>query len=134
MLLNGYFRQKQEERRVQIQRALLHHEAEIGGRLFGTIPEGHRREFFCLDEHTWVWHEEWQDQSGQWLTMTTRYDVRPTGILKSQGGAAYQRLGREELSNFYRATKLYWQEVGEEYARMLEKAPQHHKHHLALAV
>lgn len=133
MLLNGYFKQKREERRVEIHRALLHHEAQIGGRLFGMVPQGHRREFFCLDEHTWVWHEEWQDEAGHWQAMTTRYDIRPNGILKSQGGSAYQKLGREELSNFYHATKLYWQQVSDEYNRMLETSAPRHKHHLALA-
>ena len=122
MLLNSYFKQKREERRAEMRRALLHHEANVGGQLFGPIPEGHRREFFCLDEHTWVWHEEWQDEQGQWRVMTTRYDVRPTGILKSQGGATYQRLGREELSNFYRAVKLYTAQLSDEYGRMLQAA------------
>ena len=122
MLLSNYFQQKRDERRAQIRRALLHHEAQIGGQLFGPIPEGHRREFFCLDEHTWVWHEEWQDEQGQWQSMTTRYDVRPNGILKSQGGSSYQRLDREELSNFYHAVKLYARQVGSEYGQMLQAA------------
>jgi hypothetical protein len=43
------------------ERELLQLESEIGAKLFGEVPAGHRREFFCLDEKTWIWHEEWID-------------------------------------------------------------------------
>jgi hypothetical protein len=122
MLLDNYFRQKQEERRAEIHSALIHHEAKIGGKLFGPIPEGHRREFFCLDDRTWVWHEEWQDEHRDWHAVTTRYDVRPGGIMKSQGDRPAQLLSRQELVNFYRAVKLYGQEVGAEQRRILAAA------------
>ena len=118
-LLSNYFQQKKADRRAEIYSALIHHEGKVGGALFGPIPEGHRREFFCLDEHTWVWHEEWKDQNGQWQAVTTRYDVRPTAILKSQGGASYQKLSTQELTNFYRAVKLYDKQIGAEQQRML---------------
>lgn len=122
MLLSNYFKQKHEERRAQIYSALIHHEAKVGGELFGAIPEGHRREFFLLDEHTWVWHEEWQDEKGEWQAVTTRYDVRPGGILKSQGGQSYQKLSDNELGNFYRAVKLYVKRIGDEQERMMQAA------------
>lgn len=115
--------QKEEQKRIEINKALLHHEAKIGGELFGPIPEGHRREFFCLDEHTWVWHEEWTDkQTGKRHVMTTRYDVRPGSILKSQGGQAYQKLSKSEIQNFHQAVTLYGQRVLGEYNRMLYPA------------
>src|SRR5579884_2440980 len=79
---------KQTQRRAEVERALLHYVARIGGEVFGPIPKGRRREFFCLDPRTWVWHEEWKDEHGKWRTMTTRYDVRPTGIVKSQSSGA----------------------------------------------
>ena len=41
------------------ERELIQLESEIGAQLFGEIPKGHRREFFCLDEKTWIWYEEW---------------------------------------------------------------------------
>ena len=47
------------------ERELITLESEIGSQLFGPIPEGHRREFFCLDEKTWIWHEEWLDEIGR---------------------------------------------------------------------
>ena len=118
-LLDAIFKQKTDQRRTDIYRALIHHEAKIGSELFGPIPEGNRREFFCLDEHTWVWHEEWIDANGQRQFMMTRYDVRPSGIVKSQGHSNYQSLTRDELKNFYRAVRLYGEKVDAEYDRML---------------
>lgn len=115
-------KQKAEQRRADMYRALIHHEAKIGGELFGPIPKGNRREFFCLDQHTWVWHEEWTDQNGQRQFMMTRYDVRPNGVVKSQGNSSYQSLSRDELKNLYRAVKLYGDRVGAEYDRMLQTA------------
>jgi hypothetical protein len=93
---------------------LLHREAKIGGSVFGPVPKGHHREFFCLDEHTWVWHEEWIE-NGTRRIVTTRYDVRPNGVLKSQNGQAYQRLSFNEARNLYRAAKLYTKRVGNDY-------------------
>lgn len=122
MLLSNYFQQKRDERRAEIYSALLHHEAKVGGKLFGPIPEGHRREFFCLDENTWVWHEEWKDDHGEWQAVTTRYDVRPGGIVKYQGNNPGQPLSRQELTNLYRAIKLYTEQVGGELQRMLQVA------------
>lgn len=114
--------QKQAQRRAEFHKALIHHEAKIGGKLFGTIPAGTRREFFCLDEHTWVWHEEWTDEKGRQRIMMTRYDVRPDGVLKSQGDRSYQRLSDQEAQNFREAIELYGRRVLGEYDRMLQTA------------
>jgi hypothetical protein len=112
-------RQTDAQRQAENQRKLIRNEAKIGGELFGAIPQGHRREFFCLDEHTWIWHEEWLD-AGQLKAVTTRYDVRPSTILKSQVGQPYQPLSHDEARNFYQATQLYGQRVGGEYQRQLQ--------------
>ncbi|HEU4984399.1 MAG TPA: hypothetical protein VFT58_02055, partial [Nitrososphaera sp.] len=120
--LSGIARQRAEERRARMQRALIHYEAKIGGELFGPVPKGHRREFFCLDERTWVWHEEWKDENGQNRAVTTRYDIRPNQILKSQGHFSYQALTETEERNFRQAAKLYLQRVRAEYGRMLGQA------------
>jgi hypothetical protein len=111
---------KAEQRRAELYRTLLHKEAKIGGEVFGPVPAGHRREFFNLDKYTWVWHEEWTDQNGQHQTLTTRYTIRPDGILKSQGEQSYQRLSEAELSNLYGAAKVYRQRVGAMYQQMLQ--------------
>ena len=122
MILQNIFKQtrtkKNQQRKADLKRALLHYEARLGGELFGPIPKGHRREFFCLDEHTWVWHEEWIDEQGKRQVMTTRYDVRPQGILKSQGAHSYQKLTEQEAANLYQAVKLYEQRVGGELRRL----------------
>lgn len=100
-------------------KALIHHEAKIGGKIFGEVPAGTRREFFCLDKHTWVWHEEWTE-AGKHHVMTTRYDVRPDGVLKSQGGKSYRKLKGTEALNFHKAVELYYQQVTSEYHHMLQ--------------
>jgi hypothetical protein len=118
-ILTGFLKQRAADRRAQIKKSLLHFEAKIGGQLFGQVPADRRREFFCLDEHTWVWHEEWTDQDGKRQALTTRYDVRPQGILKSQGHMSYQKLTPQEFQNFRKAVQMYGQKVDEEYTKLL---------------
>jgi hypothetical protein len=105
-LLNNLSSQRMADKQAALYRDFLRHEARIGGEIFGPVQKGCRREFFCLDRHTWVWHEEWVDQNGQYQTTTTRYDVRPNGIIKSQNGQ-YQQVTREEALRLYEAAKLY---------------------------
>jgi hypothetical protein len=93
------------------ERELLRQESAIGSQLFGPIPEGHRREFFCLDETTWIWHEEWTDRKGKVEEATTRYEVHANGILKVQEGAKYQYIEGEELDHLLVATRLYYEQV-----------------------
>ncbi len=112
-ILNGIIAQKQAERRAELYRNLMRHEAKIGGRLFGPVEPGARREFFCLDEHTWVWHEEWTDKQGQHQVRTTRYDVRPNGILKSQNGH-YTPVSANEAKHLRDAVIMYDQRVKRE--------------------
>ena len=121
-LLPRIFPQTEEQRDLQVERSLIRMEAKIGGQLFGKLPKGHRREFFCLDRHTWVWHEEWVDASGQKQVITTKYNVRPSGILKSQNNQPYQTLSDQEARNFYQSTQLYRQRLDAEYNRLLQAA------------
>ena len=125
-MLGGILKQgrskRREQRQADLQRAILHYQAKLGGELFGPIPAGHRREFFCLDERTWVWHEEWIDRFGKRQVMTTRYDVRPQGVLKSQGANSYQQLTRDEAEHLYQAVQLYDQKVGGELRRLAQAA------------
>lgn len=99
-----------ERQYAETYKAFMQWEAKIGGELFGPIPAGTRREFFCLDENTWVWHEEWTDQTG-FHALTTRYDIRANGILKSQAANDYHELSYEEATNLYNAITLYTQRV-----------------------
>lgn len=114
-LLKSLGDQKSSNRRAEQYRELIRAEAKIGGKLFGPIPQGHRREFFCLDEHTWIWYEEWVDNNNQRQSKTTRYDVRPNGVIKVQDGQPSQYVELEEARNLYQAVGLYNQRVDAEY-------------------
>lgn len=119
--LPKFFPRTPEDQAAAIERKLMRREAKIGGQLFGPIPKGHQRQFFCLDEHTWVWHETWVDAQGNHKSMTTRYDVRPDGIIKMQDGRGYQRLTANEAQNLSRAARLYQQRIRAEYQSMLHR-------------
>lgn len=121
-LPKSFVRRSQEQRQADMQRSLLHHLARRGGQIFGPIPKDVRREFFCLDKHTWVWHEEWVDAEGKHQAVTTRYDVRPGSILKSQGHNSYQRLTTEEEQNFRSAVRMYCTNARLELQRLHEMA------------
>lgn len=110
-LLSGSRDDASTEARIQAYRDIIRKEAKIGGQLFGAVAPGGRREFFCLDAKTWVWHEEWVDAQGLRRAITTRYDIRPNGILKAQDGLPYQYIGFDEAKRFYQAIKLYNRQV-----------------------
>lgn len=93
------------------ERDLLSLESQIGASIFGPIPNGHRREFFCLDERTWIWHEEWKDEKSTQRTTTTRYELHDKGILKVQEGARYKYIEGEELQNLQVAIRMYYEQV-----------------------
>ena len=95
-------------------RELIRKESEIGAQLFGEIPPGHHREFFCMDSRTWVWHEEWSETlSGEKKYQTVRYEVRDSGVLKSVNGQDYAWVGEDEARNLAHAAVLYHQYVSE---------------------
>lgn len=98
-------------KRTTTVRDLIRKEARIGGTLFGPIPRGTIRQFFCLDRNSWVWYEEWTDRNGSRQTLTTRYEIRPTGILKAQGNQAYHYVEPREARNLVDAIKLYYRHV-----------------------
>ena len=93
------------------ERELIQLESEIGSKLFGEIPKGHRREFFCLDEKTWIWYEEWVDGAGKRHNTTVRYEVHSNGILKVQEGARYSFIEGDELNNLLAAATMYYEQV-----------------------
>lgn len=93
-------------------RELISLESEIGATIFGEKPAHiKRREFFNLDETTWIWYEEYLDKDGKLQELTTRYEVQPKGILKVQPNYQYKYLEGEELENFVMATKEYYERV-----------------------
>lgn len=110
------------QKRTELRGRLIRQFADIGGQLFGPVPKGHQRQFFCLDRHTWIWHEEWLDGQGKRQIITTQYTIRPNGILKLQSGQGYQPVSLEEGRNLYRAARLYYQRVEDDYRRSLQPA------------
>lgn len=94
------------------ERELIQLESEIGATLFGKVVPGYRREFFCLDENTWIWHEEGKNSTtGKTQRHTIRYEVHDNGVLKVQDGPRYAFIDGTELDNFVAATKLYHEQV-----------------------
>jgi len=93
------------------ERQLIQAESEIGKTLFGPVPKDGRREFFCLDEDTWIWHEEWVDGDGNKALKTTRYEIRGNEIIKSQDGEKRSYVTGSELRNLVSAMGLYYDRV-----------------------
>lgn len=98
-------------------RQVIQKESEIGGQLFGPVPEGHHRQFFNLDRRTWIWYEEWPDGKGGVTRTTTRYEVHENGILKVQEGAPYHFIDGQELMNLVTAMRVYYERVMREVYR-----------------
>ena len=110
------------------ERELIQLESDIGAQLFGTVPKGHRREFFNLDLSTWIWYDEWSDPiSNQRMNMTIRYEIHENGILKVQEGARYNFIEGQELENFMSAIHLYYERVARE---LYHTEPPRHQHTL----
>lgn len=109
--LNGLLPSRKRPLKPLSERELLTLESEIGAQLFGEIPKNHRREFFCLDEKTWMWHEEWTDDKRKTRSHTIKYEITDKGILKTQPGPRYSYLEGEELRNFQVAAQMYYEQI-----------------------
>lgn len=107
--------------KAEAYRRAIQEEAKVGGKLFGPVPEGRNREFFCLDERTWVWHEEWTDDNGEQRSVTTRYDLTPKGIFKAQDGRPYTKITPDEAERLELAAKQYNQAIDAELAPILNR-------------
>lgn len=110
-----------DQKYAEAYRRAIQEEAKVGGKLFGPVPAGHRREFFCLDKNTWVWHEEWEE-GGETRTITTRYDVTPNGIFKAQDNQPYQPISDEEKQNLILAAEQYQKQVNEALEPILRRS------------
>ena len=102
------------EKKREITQDLMRREAQINKDIFGPTPAGTRREFFYLEKNTWVWFEEWRDDTGERQQATTRYVIRPNEIVKSRNGGQYQSLSIEEAKNFKQAIKKYVDKVSKQ--------------------
>jgi hypothetical protein len=121
-ILSTILPEDQQSKGALIYRNIIRDAARMGGTLFGQLPKGARREFFCLDPHTWVWHEEWTDANNIRHTRTTRYDVRPNGIFKAQDGQPYQPLTSIEAHRLYAAASSYQRKYHDRFDPLLAAA------------
>ena len=100
---------------IPSERELIRKEARIGGQLFGNVPKGRRRDFFCLDNHTWIWYEQWTDPMTKKVSsLTTRYEVRGDKIIKMQDGQPYKFVSMQEAKDLLAAAKLYYSRISNE--------------------
>jgi len=107
-IFTQFFSKRDSESIAQgLEHELMKRESDVSRDIFGEIQPGGTREFFCLDENTWIWYEEWVSKTGERKQATTRYLVRPREIVKSQNGGAYHRLTISEAENFQKAVKMY---------------------------
>ena len=105
-------RRKDRPLKKLTERELIQLESQIGATIFGETPSHVlRREFFNLDETTWIWHEEVVGADGKREELTTRYEVNPKGVLKIQPGPRYTYLEGAELQNFVLAVQEYYERV-----------------------
>ena len=91
-----------DARRKAVERDLINAESALGRTIFGEITPGHTREFFCLKQNVWIWHEN---------GVNIRYEVRENGVFKQVGTGKYNKISGEELQHFTAATKAYLQLV-----------------------
>ncbi len=96
--LNNLHLPSKEERRKRAERELINAESALGRTVFGSVMEGYRREFFCLEKNVWIWYEN---------GMTMRYEVRENGVYKNVNGGAYKKISGDELNHFMAACKAY---------------------------
>lgn len=87
---------------------LIRKEAKVGGAVFGPVPAGRSREFFCLDQYTWIWSEQWFDEkAGMHQQMFVRYEFTPHGVLKIVNDIPRGYVQGKELKNLLRAMRSY---------------------------
>lgn len=107
---------RETQRRARKYREMMRAEAKIGGQIFGDNSTGRRREFVCWGPSTWIWHEEWADETGRYHHVTTRYEVVKNKIEKIQNGKqVYVSPG--ELENLLQAAKDYRKRVASKLYR-----------------
>jgi hypothetical protein len=110
------------QRAEDAERQLIRFETQFGRNIFGPVEENRHRDFFCLDEYTWIWHEDWLDDKGNRIVVSTRYILRPDGAIKSHNGQSYKKVEPQEFDHLYKAIKRYVSAVSDQYSRILNPA------------
>ena len=101
------------------ERKLIQFESTFGRKLFGPIPQNIQREFFCLDNKTWIWYEKSKQSNGSIIENTTKFVLRNRDILKSQNGSEYKIVSKAESRNLLIAIKEYVKTIRNEYNLIL---------------
>ena len=103
-----------QKKRARI-RELMRRESKIGATVFGPVPQGHQRDFFCFDARTWVWAEQWYDHHTKTQkSMQVQYEFQSRGVLKTVDGVAVGFVKAEELAHLLEAIYTYQQRVHQE--------------------
>lgn len=109
------------KKRFSLENQIIRYESQLNQDIFGPIPKGHKRDFFCLDKNTWIWHEEFQDKNNTNHLIMTKYILRNHGmILKSQNGSSYKMVDSEESLNLLNAIIIYSKRVKAQYSQILQ--------------
>ncbi len=104
-------RAKTKDERIK---QLIDIEAEIGGTVFGPTQPDEDRRFYCLDECTWVYQNEYRDLiTGKKKQMIIRYELHPNGVLKVVNGNNHSMVQDDEAKRLTEAIKLYYKLVME---------------------
>lgn len=97
------------------ERQLIRRESKIGAQLFGPVPAGRSREFFCLDERTWVWSESWYDaQTKAYQSVQVQYEFQDRGVLKLINKVPHGYIKGDELRRLVDAIQIYHDRVAVE--------------------
>jgi hypothetical protein len=72
------------DKSLRSERELIQLESNVGRELFGPVPKGRQREFFCLDDKTCIWYEGYKNADGKQESMTTRYEIQGDKVMKVQ--------------------------------------------------
>lgn len=115
MFLNYLLNPNPNKEKLSRERTLLKLESSFGKKIFGKIPNGSTREFFCLDEKTWVWSERSSSQH-----QMTRYILRANDIIKTTNNQDYKLVSKEEAQNLIQAIKEYVKIMRNEYTLILK--------------
>jgi len=111
------------KKRLSLERQIIRFESDLNKDIFGPIPKGHKRDFFCLEQNTWIWHEQFKSKDNQKHSIMTKYILRNNGkIIKSHNGSAYKLVQKKESINLLNAIILYTNRVQPEYNKLLQSS------------
>lgn len=117
-------KQRTSYQKAMTERQLIRRESKIGAQLFGPVPAGRNREFFCLDERTWVWSESWYDQqSNAYQSVQVQYEFQDRGVLKLINKVPHGYIKRSELRHLVDAIQIYHDRVTVEVYGQVTQAP-----------